>query len=512
MPLVIERVERNCHQFWLKTCGFNTLARGEGYAQLDTPWNAFSQDDVLVCTLWTDEIVECFDALAERTRRFVKIGGKAKSWKGPAVKHGKDADDNLSRASKDRLRVVGYEAKPNFNKRDPDARSVSHFYLDRAHELKRMFDWSDGDMLERLKVERAFELLNRKKTEYTGYIFELVPPLGDFPGRVESADIGVQAEADGMTVKYVDTADLDDGDDAALFDLDESEKASADEYAYRCVPILIAHVLAQRDGKMSRMTYKDLAGMLDRRDKHGRPWARGLGHVLGKVTSMVDNLQMGWAEEIPYLTTIVVAGSGAEKGLPGIGIKGKWSGYDALSIADKHARIGYEYKKILAFGSRWNEVLVMLGLPPLAVPSGPENAGGRGGWGGGESEEHKALKLFVRHNPHLVGADSSFDAMNEFVLRSNDEIDVFFKSPALWIGVEVKSRVSDGIDRDYERGLYQVVKYFAVLAAQSKVDHPDNPPAVRVFLVLESELPPQYVEVAKRLGIEVLDRVVPSYC
>jgi len=47
-----------------------------------------------------------------------------------------------------------------------------------------------------------------------------------------------------------------------------------------------------------------------------------------------------------------------------------------------------------------------------------------------------------------------------------------FKAEGVWVGVEVKSRVSDGSPDDYERGLYQVVKYKEVLEAQAQLITP----------------------------------------
>ena len=85
-----------------------------------------------------------------------------------------------------------------------------------------------------------------------------------------------------------------------------------------------------------------------------------------------------------------------------------------------------------------------------------------------------------------------------------------FKSDRLWIGVEVKSKVSDRLPSDYERGLYQTVKYRAVMEAQARVDHPDAPPAVRVFLVLEGELPVEYRQIAKALGAELREKFAPD--
>lgn len=159
------------------------------------------------------------------------------------------------------------------------------------------------------------------------------------------------------------------------------------------------------------------------------------------------------------------------------------------------------------FGSRWDNVLALLRIPPSdATKAGASSAGG---WGGGESDEHKALKHFVKANPHLVGAEPDWHSEVEYALRSGDEIDVLFKSARQWIGVEVKSCVSDKLDRDYERGLYQTVKYAAVLEAQAQVDHPNAPPSIRVFLVLERTLPLRLLSTAKALGVTVLENIKP---
>ncbi|MES3023683.1 MAG: hypothetical protein V4857_19120 [Pseudomonadota bacterium] len=503
-----ERIEKSCHTFWLMSCGLDTHARGKGHAQLDTPWNAFTADDVLVCTLWTDDIVSIFDPTVSKLRKFVKIGGKMKVWRGPAVKHGAEADENLRRAATKRLRVVGYEAEPRFHKDEPDARSVKHFYLERAHELKRVFDFSDTAMLERLKVAEAFSGRRKEQAIHPAYLYELVSPRGDFPN---------MAKALGAPLSEIETplleepsgdydVDVDDDDDGhALFAEGENEKASTEDYARRCIPLLIAHVFGQKDHLMETLTYKELAARLGRLNKNGKPWARGLGHVLSKVTSIIEGVDLPWSERAPYLTTIVVAGQGASKGLPGDGVKEKWLGYEQLSTPEKRSKLTKEHEKIIDFGSRWNEVLERLGMSTVADVEGTEK--NRGGWGGGESDEHKALKLFVKNHPELVGAEASWFASNEYVLRSGDEIDVFFKSDAHWIGVEVKSSISDGLERDYERGLYQVVKYQAVLQAQAMMDFPDKQPQVSVFLALENQLPIKYMPVAKKLDVVVIERI-----
>jgi len=57
----------------------------------------------------------------------------------------------------------------------------------------------------------------------------------------------------------------------------------------------------------------------------------------------------------------------------------------------KQAKLHAEYRRIIEFGSRWNEVLRLIGVAAGEIPS--ESASGQpgsaaGGWGGGESEAH----------------------------------------------------------------------------------------------------------------------------
>lgn len=170
----------------------------------------------------------------------------------------------------------------------------------------------------------------------------------------------------------------------------------------------------------------------------------------------------------------------------------------------------FEYQRILAFGSRWNEILRLANLPQVEPSSGSGQGNAGAGWAGGESDAHKALKRFVFEHPEIFGAPADRFSQEEYALRSGDGIDVMFKSDRLWVGVEVKSRTSDGNPDDYERGLYQVVKYKAVLAAQARIDHPDHPPEVQVLLVLESELPDAYRALATALCVRYLEGVRPE--
>ena len=126
---------------------------------------------------------------------------------------------------------------------------------------------------------------------------------------------------------------------------------------------------------------------------------------------------------------------------------------------------------------------------------------------GGESKEHKALKEFVRQHPELVGATSEWQSFIEYPLPSLDAIDVVFKSSEACISVEVKSAVSDAMPSDYERGLYQTIKYEALLKAMHRAGSHDIPSIIRSVLILESSLPEQFKNTAKVLGVTVFENV-----
>ncbi|HYE71633.1 MAG TPA: hypothetical protein VD932_08945, partial [Aquabacterium sp.] len=424
------------HEFWLETCGLDTHKRGTSYARLDTPWNAFTADcRALVCTLWVDFMVDVHDRAEGRVRRFVKMGGRSRRWKGIGIQHGQKARENLDKAIAEKLPVFGYEAEPNAAALDRGERAVKHFYLDRAHQLKPWIGLSRHDLEQRLHIEDAFRqqgLAGTDDPNLPSTLFELVDATVEVPGArtLPSANGETSDEADELQQRL-------------------EGNRSADEYAPLALSLLVAHVLQQTDAVLEPITYLRLAELLGRRNKHGEPWARGLGHVLGRVTALIESVSSGLLERPPFLTSVVVLSRGADAGLPDKGVRGVWPGYESLSREEKQTKVAAECQRVLRYGSNWNEVLRLLGLPAITPSFGAGGGPVSGGWAGGESEDHKALKRFVFEHPELVGAGKDWPAWEEYPLRSLDELDVMFRSDRLWIGVEVKSKVSDRAPGDY---------------------------------------------------------------
>jgi hypothetical protein len=125
---------------------------------------------------------------------------------------------------------------------------------------------------------------------------------------------------------------------------------------------------------------------------------------------------------------------------------------------------------------------------------------------GEESPQHKAMKDFVARHPEIVGLSKGDTYGNvEHPLPSGDCLDVSFERKNIWVAAEVKSSISN--DADLVRGLFQCVKYLAVMEA--KLIANSRPANARVCLVLERSLPHSLVPLKNLLGIEVIEQISP---
>ncbi|MER9397493.1 hypothetical protein NKI46_05055 [Mesorhizobium sp. M0615] len=114
-----------------------------------------------------------------------------------------------------------------------------------------------------------------------------------------------------------------------------------------------------------------------------------------------------------------------------------------------------------------------------------------------ESAEHKKLKAYVVANPSSVGLKQRpLRSQPESLLLSGDEIDVEFTFKKKRVAVEVKS-IKSG-ESDLVRGVYQCVKYRAVLNAQYSPDGVSS----HAILVTEKELPSKVASLARRLNVK----------
>lgn len=236
------------------------------------------------------------------------------------------------------------------------------------------------------------------------------------------------------------------------------------------------------------------------------PNPRNLNYVLGSVGQSLLELGQKWGQAIPPIQCLVI--NQADE-LPGQGFgwfmpdKAQWK---TLSKREKATLVAAVMQQIYAY-PRWKEVLLALNLAPVKTDYSEILERASNFIAGGESEDHKRLKEFVRQRPKLVGLGKrAGHGTAEKYVPSGDRLDVYFETDQELVAVEVKSVKSN--DVDVARGLFQCVKYTAVLNAMAVASQ--NGKVARAVLVLEGQLPPNLVQLKLMLGVDVLDGVNPQ--
>lgn len=121
----------------------------------------------------------------------------------------------------------------------------------------------------------------------------------------------------------------------------------------------------------------------------------------------------------------------------------------------------------------------------------------------GEGENHRALRLWVTRNPEQVLPKLAVVRTDtEVELWSGDRVDSVYYGATSTVTIEVKSR--DSNEADLRRGVFQCVKYRAVLQA---MDAREAAP-VHALLATETPLFSDLAKLARRLKIRHI--VVPQ--
>ena len=260
------------------------------------------------------------------------------------------------------------------------------------------------------------------------------------------------------------------------------------------LPILIRQAKAKKP-----IYYETLA------QEMGMPNPRNLNYPLGCIGDALNALAEEWGSEVPHIQSIVV---NQATDLPGPGFDGFLTsqGFAWETKDERRAVIETYWAKVTSY-PYWNDVLEALGLEPTKTDLADLiDRAGHGG-GGGEGPEHLALKMFITRNPAVVGLKhDDADGEVEFCLPSGDSVDVVFNQKRRVRAVEVKP--AGASVEDVTRGLFQCVKYRAVMEALAGYLHDERP--ISVCLVLGGALPTKLVELRNSLGIEVIDSISPA--
>jgi hypothetical protein len=241
---------------------------------------------------------------------------------------------------------------------------------------------------------------------------------------------------------------------------------------------------------------------------------RVIGHILGTIGFALEELK----SKLPDIPPIQILVVNKKKGIPG------FSGMSWL-VPEKELRekLPLEAQRAICEGAHqrifkwdhWREVLAAFGLQPLTLSELPleealhviETATPHIG----EGEDHRRLKEYVANNPTVIHLSQTIPhGKMEQIMLSGDRMDVFFEMPQEWVCVEIKAKHSG--EADILRGIFQCVKYKAVLEAQRHYLSSAKFPDVRVLLVLANELPKGLQRVKQFLGVEVISNIaVPDY-
>lgn len=263
-----------------------------------------------------------------------------------------------------------------------------------------------------------------------------------------------------------------------------NDGSATDRSVKKLIPILIMWARYEWDVEHS---YTDVANAV------GYAGPRPVGKLLGAVSDALHQM----CPDAPTLNALVMSKG---KGVPGDSFNYAVKEYDAsmsrsekMTFAKGKNQIAHEYD--------WEPVLHTLNLrmPPLTSPNRIEKIrktiSSYQGHVKGEGAGHRALKNYVLGHPEEFNIGNVLYSTTEHVLLSGDRIDVYFETADCVVAVEVKSSVSD--ETDIIRGLFQTVKYKAVLEAERMAKEKYLP--VHTILVLGGSLSKYAREIAHTL-------------
>lgn len=258
------------------------------------------------------------------------------------------------------------------------------------------------------------------------------------------------------------------------------------ERARRALPLLVQYAKAGQP-----VPYGDLATELDMSN------ARNLNYVLGSVGRTLNELAEKQSKVIPRIQVIVVSKS---RGLPSAGID---SFFGNPGPKDRTRLLSDEKRAVFNFKD-WDRVLSDLGLAQCSASFGDQIKSAREfGGGGGESEDHRRLKEWISEHPEILGLRNPHLAETERKLASGDSLDVSFQTSRTWLAAEAKGIKSS--EADLTRGIFQIVKYKAVMEAELKASKSQL--KVSAVLVVAQKLPEDLRVLAKDLSVEFVEVV-----
>ena len=244
---------------------------------------------------------------------------------------------------------------------------------------------------------------------------------------------------------------------------------------------------------LTNKTYGDLIHAL------GYTRYSGIGDQLGNVETVMRELRKMTGEDVPTLNALVKT---PKDGIPSGGFDFVYPNYNGLTLSEKLVFVAGINEKALNY-QKWDWVLDQLGLQPSKIITEQELEvisvhGGRG-----EGKEHKAIKEFVYKHPESLGITGVIRKETEHPLPSGDRLDVYFETSDSRYAIEVKPSTSP--DDDITRGIFQCVKYKAILEAMRKLEYGRY--AISALLIVAGSMSDRNKQLAEALEITCIEHL-----
>lgn len=229
------------------------------------------------------------------------------------------------------------------------------------------------------------------------------------------------------------------------------------EWALKMIPVLVRWAQGAWD---KPHYYSDLTATVGHKTNQ-------IGKVMRAIQDIIDDLQKKSGKKIPTLNCLV---SSKSSDLPSDGFDYVIKNYSKLSHDSQKGEV--RKLNLLAHLYDWEWVLNSLGLQPAKIFSSDDLSklkSSNHGFGG-EGKEHKSIKEFICSHPESIGLKKVISAKTEYDLLSGDKLDVYFECRGnKHIAIEVKP--SSSPEYDITRGIFQCVKYQAIMDAARVADY-----------------------------------------
>lgn len=264
------------------------------------------------------------------------------------------------------------------------------------------------------------------------------------------------------------------------------------------------------------ITYKQWDAELQKLAIQGQVKFTKYGHPAGVIGNACEAYARSTGKKFPPINLLVV---NQRYHIPGFGAdsyvnrwlmrRGIGKKFEDLFLNEKQMIISEIHKSIFDF-DEWPEVLQAFSLEttsttvrPVVLTAAASAATGRNWATGPESEQHKSLKRFILEHPTSVELSKNITGEAEADLASGDRLDVFFR--AVSIAVEVKT--SQASESEMLRGVFQSVKYKAVLGAQHIAE--GKVPTGNCYLATDGVFPKRVKTLCDLLDVRYFERVMP---